>query len=169
MNRTLLIVNAAALTFFGLGNRAQAQTEPIGPITIVTGQPVDLFFTNQLEPAPNLKVLQFSGEAINNAGIDARLDMQFDYVDMNGVTQFVSLPNFPASIPAGGTPVPVDGVHILDFCPQEVSLHFDLIEGEAIDLSGDFGHHCVTIPEPTGCRLAVGAILGGFLMRRRCR
>ncbi|MAT72552.1 MAG: hypothetical protein CMJ58_23890 [Planctomycetaceae bacterium] len=146
-----------------------AQIETVGPLSITQGQPVDLFYTNDLEPAPHRKVLQFSGLADNPTSVDASLEMQFDYIDLNGITQFISLPNSPFTIPAGAVGAPIEGIHILDFCPEQVSLHFDLLEGEAINLSGEFAHNCITVPETTSASLV--SLAGGLLvvMTRRQR
>ncbi len=155
MKRSRLSAAALAVLFALVSSPSHAQIEAIPPTDVVVGQSVDLFFLNDLAPEPNRKVLQFSGEAVNNTSVFARLDMQFDYVDAAGNTQFITLPNSPFAVPPGAT-APIDGIHILDFCPEQVSLHFELVEGEVVTVAGDFAHNCITIPEPSALVLLLG-------------
>ena len=163
------MVHYARAGFFGalvsiwlLPTPSSGQIEPIGPITIVGNQPVDLFFVNDIPPNPDRKLLDFLGEAINNTSSTVQLDVMYDWIDMAGIQQFS--PVSTIAIPPGG-PWPVDpGPFVLNFCPQDVSLHFAMEFGE-IDLQGEYGHICFPVPEPGLSMLACMAVVLPFARR----
>ena len=47
----------------------------------------------------------------------------------------------------------------LDFCPQEVSLHFRLADAPAMGVLGKFTHECI-VPEPSSILAAAMGMLG---------
>ncbi len=86
--------------------RADADQDAIGPVTIAFGQPLDLFFPNMVHPLPSVKVLQFTGDAINNGPNVADLAIHFDYIDPLGNLMVRAVPDdawglvLDASLPA---------------------------------------------------------------------
>ena len=129
-----------------------AQIEPIGPLTLVPGQPIFQVFPNLLPPRPDYKELQFTGTANVPPGATAGLQIDFDYLDAAGNIVLIGAPNSPVTV-IGGTPAMIDsGILRLPFCPTEVSLHLtnllDPAAGVPIELVGDFRHQCFPVPEP---------------------
>jgi PEP-CTERM motif len=157
-----------------LASSAQAQIEPIGPLTLGPGQSADLVFTNLLPPDPDFKELQFVGNADTLAGAVGDLLIQFDYVDQQGQTIVVPAP-ISQFLVIGGQPNPLDtGILLLPFCPQVVSLHLTNVGNASsvpIDVTGSFRHECMPVPEPRSLVLAgfgaVGLCLVGRKFRRR--
>jgi hypothetical protein len=131
---------------------AWGQVEPVGPLTIVPNQPINLFYTNFIPPNPDYKEFQFQGFASVPAGAIGFLRIDFDYVDASGATVIVPAPNSPFTV-FGGAPNPIDtGIARLPFCPRDVSLH--LVNGSTaanfpIELRGQYRHQCFPVPEPT--------------------
>ena len=152
---------------------AVADQDAIGPLTAVFGQPIDLFFPNHVHALPSVKVLQFTGmaEAGGAPGTAAILGIHFDYIDTNGNTVIVPLPNFyQEAIQPGAGLVPINaGPVVLPYCPPEVSIHFEnLTPNTEIVFQGIFDHTCVIIPEPaTWTLLGLAACTMGMWRRRR--
>lgn len=140
---------------------ATAETEQIGPLTLVPGQPVDLWYPNELPPDPFEKVLQFLGEAesFSSTGTPGILEIAFDYDDPVHGQGYMSMGQF--AIPPGGPVTVSAGPWILPFCPESVSIHFEVFDTESMRLQGIFDHTCV--PEPTSLLM----IVAGLLLRRR--
>jgi hypothetical protein len=168
MNSKHIFLLAALI--LSLTSSAQAQLEPIGLLTLNPGQSVDLMFTNFLPPDPDFKELQFIGNATTVLGAVATLQIDFDYLDLQGTSIVVPAPT-PQFMVIGGQANPIDtGIFTIQFCPQIVSLHLTNVANAAsvpIDVIGTFRHECMDIPEPSSLVLAgLGAAGLCFLGRR---
>lgn len=153
------------LTSIQLPAQAADEREPIVGV-VVPGQPIDLYYPNQLEPPPCVKVLQFTGDAtVLPGGPDGLLEIFFDYINDQGVEVFPALGQTLFPIQAGAGPVPVNvGPVTLPYCPPMVSIHIRSLEepgfGAPIELNGVFGHACITVPEPSTWVLGMCGVLG---------
>lgn len=167
---TIALIGCLAVVIgFNSSPEAYAQTESIGPVIVVPGQTIDLFYDNQVIPPPNQKVLQFSGTALNPApDVDSSLIVGFDYLDpATGARVDLVPPNMPLTIPPGTHNIDA-GPWIIDFCPEQVSLHLSIADGDDLEVVGVFDHRCV-VPEPCSLALAgLGSLLLlGLALRRR--
>ncbi len=159
------VATLAVLALLGIGNSTQAQIDPVGPLAVASGTPVDLYFLNEIPPGGQIKVFDFLGEALNQTSTTLLLEVAYDYVDAAGNTVLINPGGNVIAIPPGG-PWPVDpGPYTLNFCPQEVSLHFQLRDIGEILLQGQYGHICL-VPEPSG---AISALVGLSLLALRRR
>lgn len=148
--------------------RAAADQDAIGPVTIAFGQPLDLFFPNMVHPLPSVKVLQFTGDAINNGPNVADLAIHFDYIDPLGNLIVVPLPNFyHNALPPGVITTINAGPTTLPYCPPQVSIHFELLTPGEVQFQGIYDHTCIPIPEPSSLALLGVAVLAAAARRRR--
>lgn len=154
-NRAIVVALVATLGI-ALGT-AHAQTEQIPPTLVFPGQPLELWYDNEIPPGGTFKVLQFVGEA-QSFGSTGLLEIIFDYDDPVYGSDSLSQGQF--AIPPTLTTVSA-GPWTLDFCPERVSIHFIAIQGE-IEVQGAFDHSCV--PEPAAAMMFAPAML---LLRRR--
>lgn len=134
-------------------NWCEAQTEPIGPLTLIPNQPHVEVFTNFIPPDPLFKELQFIGTANVPGGVISDLLVEFDYIDAAGNNVVVPAPTSMFTV-IGGAPNMIDtGILTLPFCPRVVSLHLtnqDPTGAIAMDLQGTYRHECFQVPEPNG-------------------
>jgi len=159
------VASLAILVSLGTGNSTQAQIDPVGPLAVTSGMPVNLYFLNEIPPGGQIKVFDFLGEALNQTSTTVRLEVAYDYVDAAGNTVLINPGGNVIAVPPGG-PWPVDpGPYTLDFCPREVSLHFSLRDIGEIVVQGQYGHICL-VPEPSG---AISALVGLSLLALRRR
>jgi hypothetical protein len=173
--KNLIVASSLLALALLLAPRAAADQDPIGPVSLAFGQTLDQFFPNQVHSFPSVKVLQFTGmaEASGPPGIPAVLGIHFDYIDTNGNTQIVPLPNFyQEAVQPGAGLIPINaGPVVLPYCPPQVSIHFEnLTPNTEILFQGIYDHTCVPIPEPTACVLLItGALCGVARPRQRAR
>jgi hypothetical protein len=119
----------------------------------------DFYFNNIIPPHPDRKVLQFVGEAKSLVDASpATFDIQiyFDYVAADGTTVLVPPPPFGYSNvrPADTNIYHIEGGPvILPYCPQQVSLHFEIASEVPIVFQGLFDHTCIPVPEPSAALL----------------
>lgn len=171
--RTFVSFFAFLATIVIAAPTAVAEIDPIGPITAVEGQPIDLNFPNITLPPPSRKLMSFTGMAeASGAPRTAILGIHFDYVDpITGVDVIVPLPNFyQEAVSTGAGLVPINaGPVILPFCPELVSIHFEnLTPFTEITFSGDFQHVCIPVPEPATLSLVLISGLACIGGRRSC-
>lgn len=167
----LLCAFAALVT-----SQASADQDQIPLITWTPGDPpsFEFFFDNHTHPDPSRKVLQFVGEArsLVNA-FPATFDIQvyFDYLAADGTTVLVPPPPFGYSnvLPADTNIYHIEGGPvILPFCPERVSIHFEIASEVPIEFQGLYDHTCIPYPEPsTAVLLLLGLV--PFVARRRQR
>ena len=154
----------------GICGICNAQTETIGPLTLVPNQTVAQVFTNLIPPNPSYKELQFTGVATVPPGALSDLLIEFDYVDLMGNNVVVPAPTSTFTV-MGGAPAMIDtGILTLPFCPQIVSLHLtnqDASGSISMDLQGQYRHECFPVPEPElPHSIPFLAVL--FTLARRC-
>ena len=139
---------------------AWADQDPIPLITWMPGDPpiFELFFNNHIHDEPSNKVFQFVGDAQSLFAVPTTFDIliYFDYTDASGGT--VIIPPAPFGyhnvLPADGLLHHIEGgPYTLDFCPQHVSIHFEIASEVPIQLQGLFDHTCVIIPEASAVAL----------------
>jgi hypothetical protein len=154
---------------------AHADQDPIPLIQWTPGDPpiFDFFFPNDIHLPPAVKVFQFVGTARSTVPAPTIFDIliYFDYVDATGATVLIPPPPFGYHNvrPADGLPYPIEaGPYILPFCPQQVSIHFEITSEVPIVFDGLYDHTCIPIPEPTSAALFGLACVWGVLVRRRC-
>lgn len=135
--------------------RAKADQDTIPLIQWKPGDPTsfEMFFHNQVHPDPSYKVFQFVGNATSLTVAPTTFDIlvYFDYIDSSGTS--VLIPPAPFGyhnvLPADGVTRHIEGgPYILDFCPAEVSIHFEINSEVPIQFDGLFDHTCIHIPEP---------------------
>jgi len=154
--------------------QAVADQDQIPLITWTPSDPpiFEFYFDNFIPPHPDRKVLQFVGEArsLVNAS-PATFQIYFDYLDASGATVLVPPPPFGYSnvLPADGSIYHIEGGPvILPFCPQRVSIHFEIASEVPIEFQGLFDHTCIPVPEPSAVvLLALGC--AALSVRRRQR
>ena len=152
---------------------AFADQDQIPLITWMPGDPpiFEQYFDNHIHDAPSVKVLQFVGEARSLVNVPTTFNIQiyFDYLDTNGATVVFPPPGFGYDnvLPADGIIRHIEGGPVtLPFCPERVSIHFEIASEVPIEFQGLFDHTCIAIPEPSA---AVILMLGcvPFVTRRR--
>ena len=170
--RCLFLFGAALLW----APQASADQDLLPLITWTPSDPpsFEFFFDNDIPAHPDRKVLQFVGEARSLVvASPATFDIQvyFDYVASDGTTVLVPPPPFGYSnvLPADGIIRHIEGGPvILPFCPDRVSIHFDIVSEVPIEFQGLFDHTCIPIPEP--CTIGLVFIGCAFcVVRRRTR
>jgi hypothetical protein len=157
-------------------DRAWADQDPIPLITWTPGDPpvFEFFFSNDIHAEPSVKVFQFVGEAKSLLPAPTTFDIQvyFDYTDATGGTVLIPPPPFGYHnvLPADGALHHIEGgPYILDFCPQQVSIHFEIASEVPIQFQGLYDHTCVIIPEPGVVALCATCGVGLVAVWRRRR
>jgi hypothetical protein len=153
---------------------ARADQDQLPLIQWTPGDPpvFDFYFPNHVHLPPAVKVFQFVGEARSLVTAPTTFDIlvYFDYVDATGATILIPPPPFGYHNvrPADGLPHHIEGgPYILDFCPQQVSIHFEITSEVPIVFDGLYDHTCIHIPEPTSLVLFGLACAGVGFARRR--
>jgi hypothetical protein len=148
---------------------AHAQVKGVEPINldVVSGQPVELRFPNVFDPLCP-KIMNFHGIVVNTSptGIPGgEMNIRFDWLGLSGVEVFSD----PFVIPLGdiGHPVPVDISWTIPFCPQIVSIDFELVALPGATgiahVEGVFTHECLCVPEVANTAALLGlAVLALF-------
>ncbi|MCH7787832.1 MAG: hypothetical protein IH940_00145 [Acidobacteria bacterium] len=139
------ILSVLLLSIHDVARATHPQVEHIGPFDIFGFADEKEFglFDNKDFPPPVVKELEFINSTATNPGGGPRtLLVYFDYMDALGVKQFT--PAVAHIIPGGAT-INVDTAHQLDFCPKQVSIHFETVNGSILDIEGDFVHTCVVL------------------------
>ncbi len=147
-----------------------AEDELIGTTSIFFGTPLEANYLNITHPDPSVKVMSFTGTASNFGTTTLHLGIHFDYIDMNGIHQIIPLPNFYVNALAPGVQdVPINAGPVqLPYCPEEVSIHFELLDPGEAEFQGIFNHTCVPVPEPSTLAMAaLGATALGLAGWRR--
>jgi hypothetical protein len=147
-----------------LAPRASAQVlslEDIGPILVVPGQTVDLWFPNVFDPDHPKRLVWEGFTQTTGDPAAGGVTMKFDWLDplTGGI---VYSPDFPLPPNEGAT---VE--FVIPFCPPQVSIHFESSNPAGYLVEGVFLHECV-IPEPheVGFVMALGLLSFGWLRRR---
>lgn len=133
---------------------------------------VELYFQNHVHSQPSRKVFQFVGEARSLTVVPTTFDIQvyFDYIDATGATVLIPPPPFGYHnvLPTDGLTHHIEGgPYVLDFCPEQVSIHFEIMSEVPIQFQGLYDHTCVIIPEPSAVALCVLGVVGLPLVRIR--
>jgi hypothetical protein len=164
----------AAILSLMMTARAHADQDSIPLIQWTPNDPpvFDFYFPNDIHLPPAVKVFQFVGTARSTVPAPTIFDIliYFDYVDATGATVLIPPPPFGYHNvrPADGLPYPIEaGPYTLPFCPQQVSIHFEITSEVPIVFDGLYDHTCIPIPEPTSAMLFGLAGLGYVLVRRR--
>lgn len=142
----------AASVVLSLATPAQANHEPAVTVpiqvTVVPGQPTNLFFTEQFDPIEHKDII-FEGIAQVPPGTVGVLDVQFDWLDPSS-GGFLLSPVFSVQV-IGGAPAMFTLPWTIPFCPSEISLHLATQGGPAggvpIQVDGTLTYQCV--PEPS--------------------
>ncbi len=155
-------VLSVAIVVFSLTAPASAAVEPI-EMVVAQNQPIDLYFPNEFD-LTRKKLLTFEAQLTNSSDINGSLATHFDWFGLDGTEHLTPVVEFPVAAQSNAA---VTHSEWLDFCPQEVSLHFRLADAPAVGVVGKFTHECI-VPEPSSI-LAVGlGMLGlGLVCRRR--
>lgn len=157
-----------ALAVFVLLTLSFPQTTKAITIDLVSGittrdDPWEAFFPNEYDPSHPAE-LRFEGVATVGGDptvpLPALLWVQFDWVDP--ILGVIYSP--PWSFPLYYTPTvtPIDISWTVDFCPEQVSLHFatDAPHGAVVAFAGDFSHGCVPDQVPDTGSTALLGVLG---------
>lgn len=132
--------------------------EPIGPITVVPGQVVDLFFPNEFDLIHQKRVT-FEGSVVPliPTGLPTELSIKFDWFDPADPTDPIKFsPEFLVPVAPAGTPVSIE--YIIPFCPPQVSIDFTITQGDGAIVQGVFTHQCIPEPSAFGWVAALGAL-----------
>lgn len=155
---------------------SRADQDAISLIQWTPGDPpvFDFYFPNHVHLPPAVKVFQFIGTARSLVTAPTTFDIlvYFDYVDATGATILIPPPPFGYHNvrPADGLPHHIEGgPYTLDFCPQQVSIHFEITSEVPIVFDGLYDHTCIHIPEPTSAVLFGLAGLGCVVVRRQAK
>lgn len=158
------VAGAACLCAALIAPRVSAQvlsTETIGPILIVPGQTVDLWFPNVYDPDHPKRLVWEGWTQTTGDPAAGGVTLKFDWLDplTGGV---VYSPEFALPVNQG-TAVEF----LIPFCPPQVSLHFETGNPTGFQVQGVFIHECI-IPEPheVGVVMALGLLGFGWLRRR---
>ncbi|MCA9237368.1 MAG: hypothetical protein KDA44_17965 [Planctomycetales bacterium] len=178
-HRLLVFLAATLLVAVGAAKPAAGQIigiEPIGdplaPLIVVPGQPINMFFPNIADPT-HPKKMTFEGTLINDDPLnhDAEFHLWFDWDDAATGGISTSPPfiyTLPAGVPEklGGATAPM---WTIPYCPPRVSIHFEIVGPDGVvAVNGLFTHECI-IPEPGSLALAFAACAGlaAFVRPRR--
>ena len=165
----LFIFAALALPAFSLPTPGDIVEEPIGPLTLVPNQPIDLIFPNEVDSL-HQKHVYFDGHAAAVGAPQATLTVTFDYhLDPADPPQDPAIfsPSFDIPISDTGTPIFVEWW--IPVCPPWVSIHFE--GNEFMVVEGVFVHQCVsnTVPDTGLSALEASLVILGLLAAgRRC-
>lgn len=101
------------------------------------------YYPNIVFPPPNYKTFVFEGTATNPDPDNAvTLEISFDYQAIAGIDIELIPLDGTNVIPKGAVDHPVSAHYVLDFCPDNVSIHFAAVGGNVEDISGLFHHDC---------------------------
>ena len=146
-----------------LASIASAQVEPIFTAVPPGLDGTTLIFPNDIPPDPDHKVFHFIGVAESHGFPEpSTLTVFFDWILPTGGVG-TSPPVTFTMAPFMGAPVETS--YVLDFCPNEVSIHFLTSSPAGASVSGSFTHLCLPVPEPSA--LAALAIPASLLLRRK--
>ena len=129
-------------------------------------------FDNDIPPEPVEKLFKFEGVATNPHTQPRRLAIFFDYY-VGNQEMIINPPNEINTIPGNAVNHRVVAAMMLDFCPEQVSIHFETLDGSIEDITGAFTHTCWSdVPTLTEWGLIIfGVVLVGFItyvfLRRR--
>ena len=142
----------ALLMFFGVASAqvAWGQAEFIAPFSLFGFEDAQEFgpFFNEIPPNPDHKDFIFKGMA-ENPGVEVRsLQINFDYIDPNGNS--VIFEGDLNVLPGVLGPQLIAATARLEFCPEQVTIHFETINGSILDIQGTFTHTCVPVFIPGG-------------------
>lgn len=154
-----VLLGAAAVSTHAQLPPPMKATEIISGITVVPGQPIDLWFPNAYDPLFR-KYMYFEG-TIGGPPQSGGLLFWFDWTDPNGQPV-----NSPQRTLQPGT---VFEDIWIPFCPERVSIHFEVPPGTStapFTVEGVFVHECI-IPEPSEYAALAGLGLIGFTIFRR--
>ena len=117
-------------------------SETIAPFDLVAGGTQTFGpFENPLPENPDHKDIWFLGTAINSSTTDtAKIQVSFIYKNGDGGTVTYSFPDTTV-IPPTDT-FEVFGAQQIDFCPDSVSVGFQLLEGALTGITGNLNHIC---------------------------
>ncbi len=120
------------------------ESDFIGPISLVSGESAAFGpFPNPLPLFPEHKDLWFEGIVSTSEAMGCVLAISFDYVIYPD--EPVLLPvNSIILIPPGVTWEIFSAIQF-EFCPDEVSVHFEVYEGVAYDIIGELNHICYPV------------------------
>ncbi|MFM8357859.1 MAG: hypothetical protein ACKOET_04825 [Verrucomicrobiota bacterium] len=140
----------------------QAALDPNNPFALVRPNVFDL---------DSLKLLTFVGTATQEfdpTGAPTPPGTLIGFFDWRGTSgvDFLSPASFFSTAP--NQPVPVEFSWVIDFCPSQVSLHFESPNGR-YTVSGTFTHECLPVPEASAVvpSLSLAAGVAGWAWRRR--
>jgi MYXO-CTERM domain-containing protein len=167
----LLLFVAAILSV----SQAEADQDMTPLIEWKPGDPTSFafFYDNDIPSHPDRKVLQFVGEAkslIDASPATFDIQIYFDYLASDGSTVLIPPPPFGYSnvLPADGVVRHIEGGPvILPFCPDRVSLHFEIVSEVPIVFQGLFDHTCIPVPEPGPAMLVLFGVATLLAWRRR--
>lgn len=163
---------AAGILIAATAPRALGDTiiEPIGPITVVPGQQVELVFPNEFDLI-HAKRVTFDGTilSIGTSGQLTELSIKFDWFDPSDPADPIKFsPAFLLPISATGGPTHASLEYFIPFCPPQVSIDFAINSGEPVIIEGVFTHECVTtVPELCGTLGLLGLGLTSLVGGRR--
>ena len=160
MKRTPVLL--VAMVVFSLTAPASAAVEPI-EMVVVQNQPIDLYFPNEFD-LTRKKLLTFDA-VTNTSDISGSLATHFDWFGLDGMEHLTPVVEFPVAVELTWQQRDFEW---LDFCPQEVSLHFRLADAPAMGVLGKFTDECI-VPEPSSILAAAMGMLGLGLAGRRRR
>lgn len=137
--------------------------------TVTAGQPLVLTYPNFFD-LDHDKRLDLDVTVFGPQGTVTPLSVQFDWIDQNGGIQ-LSPPTF-YNVP-GGVPFPIDLTYLIGFCPETVSVDFEIQSSTVtwpLTIQGTFTHTCL-VPEATTVVPACAGLAAvlGLAWRRRVK
>jgi hypothetical protein len=170
-----LVTTLGLLSFGSLNLRANAVETHVEvlqtPLTLVPGQPVNLFFPNEFDLI-HQKVFHFTASARIEVGanpIPGLLGVQFDWLipgeDDPGLSPLFQVPLTPNELNS------IDLTWTIPFCPPEVSLHLVNLGTPIITLVDSvFTHECQTpetLPSIFGGMVLLGLVTTHWALRHK--